>query len=150
VVPGTYAVVLAIDGASQTRKLVVKMDPRVKTSARDLAHQYQLARAVVDDLKIAGALEAVKAQLAKAPPSAAVTDLTKQIDAATGASPKLDTRLVHALRQTEGADVAPSAQLELTFHELHAIVVKLTAAMAAAGVSANGAALTIEPAADEE
>jgi photosystem II stability/assembly factor-like uncharacterized protein len=150
VVPGTYTVVLAVDGAKQTKKLVVKMDPRVKATARDLARQNQVARGVVADLKIAGTLDAVKAELAKAPASPAVAELTKQIDAATGASPKLGTRLVRALRQVEGADVAPSAQAEQVVVELHAIVVKLGAAMKAAGVSANGAAVTIEPPEDEE
>jgi hypothetical protein len=150
VVPGTYKVVLAVDGAKQTRTLVVKMDPRVKTSPRDLSRQSQLARVVVDDLKIAGALDGVKTQLAKAPSSAAVADLTKQIDAATGASPKLATRLVRALRQVQGADIAPSAQAEQLVNDLHAIVAKLSAAMKAAGVTANGAAMTIEPPEDEE
>jgi photosystem II stability/assembly factor-like uncharacterized protein len=150
VMPGTYTVVLTVDGAKQTKKLVVKMDPRVKTPARDLARQYELARGVVDDLKIAGTLDSVKAQLAKAPPSAAVTDLSKQIDAATGASPKLGARLVRTLRQVEGADVAPTALMEQSVKELHAIVVKLSAAMKAAGVNATGAAVTIAPVEDAD
>jgi len=150
VMPGTYTVVLTIDGAKQTKKLVVKMDPRVKTPVRDLARQYEVAHGVVADLKIAGALDSVKAQLAKAPPSAAVTDLSKQIDAATGASPKLGARLVRALRQVEASDVAPTPQMEQSVKDLHAIVVKLSAAMKAAGVTATGAAVTIAPVEDEE
>ena len=150
VVPGMYTVALTVDGAKQTRTLVVKMDPRVKTPARDLAHQLQVARGVIEDLKVAGALDGVKAQLAKAPPSPAVADLSKQIDAATGASPKLGTRLVRALRQVEGADVAPSAQLEQSVKDLHAIVIKLSAAMKAAGVTVMGTAVSIDPPEDEE
>ena len=150
VVPGTYTVVLTVDGAKQTKKLVVKMDPRVKTPARELARQYATAHGVVDDLKIAGALDAVKAQLAKLPATPATAELTKQIDAVTGASPKLATKLVRVLRMVESADVGPSAQMTQAASELHAIVVKLVAAMKAAGVTANGAAVSIEPAQDEE
>jgi hypothetical protein len=92
----------------------------------------------------------VKAQLAQAKPSPAVTDLNKQIDAATGASPKLGTRLLRTLRQVEGADVAPSAQLEQSVKDLHAIVSKLSAAMKAAGVTVTATAVSIDPPEDEE
>lgn len=45
-VPGKYAVRLTVDGRSQTQPLIVKMDPRVKTTAADLKLQYDISRAI--------------------------------------------------------------------------------------------------------
>ena len=42
-VPGDYSVVLSVGGKSYTQPLTVKMDPRVKASAGDLAAQFELA-----------------------------------------------------------------------------------------------------------
>src|SRR5205807_6646673 len=41
--PGDYSVVLSVGGKSLTQPLTVKMDPRVKASAADLAAQFELA-----------------------------------------------------------------------------------------------------------
>jgi hypothetical protein len=43
VMPGTYTVRLTIDGTSSTRPLVVRIDPRVKTSIADLQLQFTLS-----------------------------------------------------------------------------------------------------------
>jgi photosystem II stability/assembly factor-like uncharacterized protein len=50
VLPGQYKVVLSVGGKSYTQTLVVKMDPRVKTSLEDLRRHFEL------DQKIAAAL----------------------------------------------------------------------------------------------
>ena len=46
VMPGTYEVVLTVDGKTFRQALVVTMDPRVKTSASDLQAQHDLALAI--------------------------------------------------------------------------------------------------------
>ncbi|MEO8036944.1 MAG: glycoside hydrolase, partial [Acidobacteriota bacterium] len=50
VVPGTYTVRLTIDGQSETQPLLVKMDPRVRTSEEALEQQYSLSKEVYDAL----------------------------------------------------------------------------------------------------
>ncbi|HEV7398329.1 MAG TPA: hypothetical protein VGN86_17590, partial [Pyrinomonadaceae bacterium] len=48
VMPGTYSVVLTANGKTYKQPLTVAMDPRVKTSSRDLATQFRLSRQVYD------------------------------------------------------------------------------------------------------
>src|SRR5262249_29614172 len=43
VMPGTYTVVLTVNGKAYTQPLAVKMDPRVKTPAAALAQQFKLS-----------------------------------------------------------------------------------------------------------
>ncbi|MBV8639631.1 MAG: glycoside hydrolase [Candidatus Eremiobacteraeota bacterium] len=43
VVPGRYTVELTVDGRSQSRPLILVMDPRIHTSAADLQRQYEMA-----------------------------------------------------------------------------------------------------------
>ncbi len=51
VVPGTYQVKLTVGDWTQTRDLVVKLDPRLKTSEEDLAKQAELGSQVRDLLE---------------------------------------------------------------------------------------------------
>jgi photosystem II stability/assembly factor-like uncharacterized protein len=46
--PGSYAVRLTVDRAAQSRPLVLKMDPRVKTSRADLDRQFTLSKQLYD------------------------------------------------------------------------------------------------------
>jgi hypothetical protein len=46
VMPGTYTVRLTVDGKSFTQPLKVKMDPRVKTSLKDLQVQHDLSKQI--------------------------------------------------------------------------------------------------------
>lgn len=142
VLPGTYRVVLAVDGVKQVRPLVVKLDPRVKVAPAELARQHALGRTLVADLELAAALGGVRAQLAKQPASPAIAQLTRDIDAVTGASPDLGSRLVRVAYALEESEVGPTAQLELAANELHAIVVKLRA-----GIQAVGGAVKLSAAA---
>jgi photosystem II stability/assembly factor-like uncharacterized protein len=48
VLPGNYSVALSADGKSFTQPLTVKLDPRVKSSAADLAKQFELSKALYD------------------------------------------------------------------------------------------------------
>ena len=48
--PGTYTVKLTADGKSVIQPLVVKMDPRVKTSAEGLQQQFTLSKQIYDDI----------------------------------------------------------------------------------------------------
>ena len=50
VLPGTYRVRLTVDGRSQTQPLTVKMDPRVHTSAADLARLHDAEDATASAL----------------------------------------------------------------------------------------------------
>ena len=52
VMPGTYTARLTIDGKMQTQTFVVKMDPRVKTSLKDLQAQHDLSLAVYEHRKL--------------------------------------------------------------------------------------------------
>jgi hypothetical protein len=48
--PGTYTVKLTANGKSVTQPVVVKMDPRVKTSAEGLQQQFVLSKQIYDDI----------------------------------------------------------------------------------------------------
>jgi photosystem II stability/assembly factor-like uncharacterized protein len=48
--PGTYTVRLTVDGAAQSRPLIVRMDPRVKTSALNLNRQFTLSKQLYDTI----------------------------------------------------------------------------------------------------
>ncbi|HET7873112.1 MAG TPA: glycoside hydrolase, partial [Terriglobales bacterium] len=84
--PGTYTVVLTVDGKSYSQPLNVKMDPRVKTSALALQQQFKASQQAYSQLfKLAPAVEQatslrkqLQEALAKAPQdSAAAKALTK-------------------------------------------------------------------------
>ena len=63
VVPGTYTVKLTVNGQAMTQQLMVKMDPRVKSSPQVIAQQFALARRVYD---AAADLEQWKGKIAEA------------------------------------------------------------------------------------
>jgi photosystem II stability/assembly factor-like uncharacterized protein len=95
VLPGSYAVRLAVDGKSSTAALVVKLDPRVKTSAPGLQKKFQV------ETKLASTMSAttnalregssVREQLEKlsatanSPAHDAVQDFQKKLSALLGA-----------------------------------------------------------------
>ena len=61
--PGTYTVRLTANGKTVTQPLVVQMDPRVKTSAADLAKQFDLSMQVYRALQSAPADEKLRTLL---------------------------------------------------------------------------------------
>jgi hypothetical protein len=46
--PGSYVVRLTVDGKTLTQPIMVRMDPRVKTPAAELARQHELSKAMYD------------------------------------------------------------------------------------------------------
>jgi hypothetical protein len=85
VVPGDYSVVLTVDGKSFTQPLRVKMDPRVKASAADLAQQFELSKELYE---VRPALETLNnnlsrwsAEVGKAKALAGQNAVTAELDA---------------------------------------------------------------------
>jgi hypothetical protein len=67
--PGTYTLMLRVDGKVLTQKVEVKLDPRSKTLPGDLADAHKLAIQLRDDVtalsNIVIALKSVRAQIAE-------------------------------------------------------------------------------------
>ena len=96
--PGTYTVRLTVDGVSQTQPLVVKMDPRVKTSAADLTLMFETSRAI-DALQRRSAT-AIREMRAVATRTPAITDLEQRLTRASAP-------LAQLFGAVEGTDAAP-------------------------------------------
>ncbi len=94
--PGTYSVVLTIDGQTFTQPLIVKMDPRVSTPPLGLSQQFSLASRLVKMMNESYAAWQQASGGAKR-------------DLAT-----LNTDLATAYDVVEGADAAPTAQATST------------------------------------
>jgi len=47
--PGKYTIVLTVNGRSYSQPLVLRMDPRVTTSQKDLAEQFKLSKQLYDE-----------------------------------------------------------------------------------------------------
>ena len=81
VLPGRYTVKLTVDGNSYSKPLVLKMDPRVKSSAADLEKQFVMQREASDAMnesfqalaELKSAREQIKAAMEKT-----TSDQTKQ------------------------------------------------------------------------
>jgi photosystem II stability/assembly factor-like uncharacterized protein len=110
VLPGTYTVRLTVDETVLSRTLAVKMDPRVKISSADLAAQFTLLQ------RITGALARLNAGRMK-------TAEGRRRDRAS-----LEEALLGVYGIVEGADDAPTTQLEAALEELEK---KVDAALAA-------------------
>jgi photosystem II stability/assembly factor-like uncharacterized protein len=86
--PGKYTVVLTVNGKSFSEPLTVQMDPRVKTSPRDLAEQFRKSKELYDQwlafVSITDQVKAIKAQLADLKTHATSDDLKTHIDALNG------------------------------------------------------------------
>jgi photosystem II stability/assembly factor-like uncharacterized protein len=87
VMPGEYSVVLTAGTKSFTQPLTVKMDPRIKTSAGDLAKQFELSKALYDVRvllePIGKSFESLAGELAKAKEKAGDQPVKEKIDALT-------------------------------------------------------------------
>jgi hypothetical protein len=81
--PGKYSVWLTVDGQAQTKPFVVKMDPRVKTPAAGLDRQFALSM-----------------------------QLYTAINALDEAETRRRAQLLQLYGIVQGADVAPTAQVE--------------------------------------
>jgi photosystem II stability/assembly factor-like uncharacterized protein len=108
--PGTYQVRLSAGGKSLRQPVVVRMDPRVKTSQADLALQFKLSRALDDSMR----------QVARAR-----TEITSRQTGATGAAA---TRLQTAATVLQQA----SSQLQTLFATIQQADARPTVAQEAA------------------
>jgi hypothetical protein len=112
--PGTYTVRLTANGRTLTRPLVVRMDPRVKTSAASLARQFALGRqlaAAIDRASAATRAARDSVTAAGAAPGTTATPGAGRTARADGLG-----RLVGDLEQlygiVQGSDAPPTPQTE--------------------------------------
>jgi photosystem II stability/assembly factor-like uncharacterized protein len=109
VLPGKYTVVLTVNGKTYTQVLVVQMDPRVKTSARDLAAQFKLSKQLYDQWLVFNSesdqIKAMRSQLTDLRSKAKTDNLKTRLDAFTA---KLDV-----LAGVEVARPDPAAKLTI-------------------------------------
>ena len=143
--PGNYTVKLTVDGKSYSRQLTLIMDPRIKTSAEDLAKQHEMEMGAVEgmDESLEGLqqVQSVRAQL-KDVASKAKGKLAEQIDALdkqcaelqgatqsgffglppSGKRPEslstLNQHFAAILATADSADAAPTTQATGVYHEL--------------------------------
>ncbi|HSS21487.1 MAG TPA: hypothetical protein VLL54_15535 [Pyrinomonadaceae bacterium] len=85
VMPGQYTAVLRVNDRSYTQSFVVEMDPRVKTSTRDLAAQFNLSKQLYDRwlvlTAISDQIKSISSQLTDASAKAKTNDVKARIDA---------------------------------------------------------------------
>jgi photosystem II stability/assembly factor-like uncharacterized protein len=137
VLPGDYVVKLTSGAQSLTQPLRVEMDPRIQTSAADLAQQFELATRICDamgrDHKALGAVQALRARLKSirgtagtgsaaaliAPLDQKLGSLEKGSEQPEDAGPdtpapdsltRLNRQLVTLLNVVEGVDAKPTPQ----------------------------------------
>jgi hypothetical protein len=154
VLPGAYTVKLTVDGRSYTQPLVVKMDPRVKTSAVGLQQQFTLSKALYDGTaRVQAALGQLRAmrqqakdrQATAGTAAQALADFERKVEAlegppaagfggGRGAAPEgpdtlnsMRAALSQLLGLLQGADVAPTTQLAAAVGERRAALAKLLA-----------------------
>ena len=96
--PGTYTVKLTVDGTALTRPLILKMDPRVKTTPEGLARQFALSKMLYDGAvevqAAAGEMRALRAQ---------VKSLQEKASSAGGAAVKALAEFDQKASSVEGA-----------------------------------------------
>ena len=100
VLPGRYTVRLSSNDKTVTQPLIVRMDPRVKTSSAGLARQFALASQLTNALERSAAAQR---------DGAAGLDSARKVSLA-----KLSGELADLFGQVGGADAAPTSQLEAT------------------------------------
>jgi len=140
VMPGKYTAVLSVGGKTYTQSFIVQMDPRVKTSARDLAAQFKFSKQVYDQWLLLNAtsdqIKAIRAQLAdlrsKSMSDVLKTDLdalTAKLDLLTGAEgrpadpvaktiPSTTARLRTLFSVMQSVDLAPRPAVVAAVAEL--------------------------------
>lgn len=108
VLPGTYQVRLTVNGRPLRQAVVVRMDPRVRTSIADLTTQYTLARAIdVSLAQVTEARQAIARRLAGAP-----GDVTARLRS-TAVELDLATELLSAsFHAVQSADARPTMASE--------------------------------------
>src|SRR3989475_9070160 len=154
VVPGNYTAMLTVDGKSYSQALIVKMDPRIKTSLADLRNQFDMESGSVKGMDASfeglSQVRTVRSQLkergAKAGKGAlagAITALGKQAAELEGAAQSnffglppgakqpenfssLNQHFGGILAVADSADAAPTTQAEAVFEELQTALGQLS------------------------
>ncbi len=95
--PGRYTAKLAANGHSYTQSFTLKMDPRVRTSLKDLNAQFALSKQIYDDLLPSAAayeqIRSLRAQIAaRKSTDAAVNDFNAKLTAIAGESGRFGGR----------------------------------------------------------
>ena len=144
VMPGQYTVRLSINGKDYKRPLVIKMDPRVKSSEADLAQQFEVSKQLYDDLLLVStALDQVSAlrhelqELQEKKDKhvhAAAAEFEEKLDELAGGESRRRRRAPSGDRDTlnhlrgalrglldlvQGADVAPTSQAVTAANKSH-------------------------------
>jgi photosystem II stability/assembly factor-like uncharacterized protein len=137
-VPGDYSVVLTAGGKSFTQPLTLKMDPRVKASAADLAKQFELSKALYENRKallpvgksfesLASALAKAKEQAGDKPVKEPIEALRKKLEefadparVRTGQPLELDvlSKVESLFGDLQEVDAAPTSQAEAAAADL--------------------------------
>ena len=108
VLPGTYQVRLTVDGRQYRQAVVVRIDPRVRSSVADLTLQFKLSRSVDETLrKLAAARADVDAKLRAV--SGAATEQLRARESALQAAYAPLPALFDALQE---ADLRPTPAVE--------------------------------------
>jgi hypothetical protein len=152
--PGNYTVKLMVDGKPYTQSLVVRMDPRIKTSEADLHKQFEMEAGIVEGMnETFEALEQVRAlrpQIAERAGKAkgaladSLTAIDKQAGELEGATQgaffgvppagkrpenlsSLNQHFGQLLNVVDSADVAPTTQASAVYLELEDALGKVLA-----------------------
>jgi hypothetical protein len=152
--PGQYTVKLTVNGKGFTQPLVVKIDPRVKTTPLGLSQQFTLSKQMYDDvLKVQAALADVRALRAKVggtgaslsgEPARSAESLALRLAALEGGGGRggggrggapegadtlgnINGGLNQLMGLMQGADVTPTTQLVAAVGARHAALAKLMA-----------------------
>jgi hypothetical protein len=131
--PGTYTVVLTVNGKSYAQPLVLRMDPRVTTPQKDLEEQFKLSKQLYDQwlalATLAESARPVRTQITELRPripeemKKRFEDFSEQFQifgggatpGAQGAQPRVTGasvtgRLRTLFAQIDGVDLAPTTQ----------------------------------------
>ena len=136
VLPGSYTVKLTANGKTQTQKLTVKMDPRVKTPPAGLQQQFALSMQVYEGVKQTSAMlkeaEKLQEKLKTANNKELETQLNQFLNG-KGNAPvavaelplnRLNDAFLTMLDLLQDADVAPSAQAVSAAQDLQTALAK--------------------------
>ena len=136
--PGTYSVVLKVDGKTSTEPLTIKMDPRVKTPPAELQKQFELSKALYDARlrlepiseqlnSLSAQLDAAKKRGTKQPLAAQIDDLNAKLGELAGSGNRrpgtqlslgVINRLATVFDRLQEVDAGPTPNVEAATREV--------------------------------
>ena len=146
VVPGTYTIKMTVGGETQSKPLIIKIDPRVKVSSADLNQQFALEMTIVDAMhrdyvalmqvrSLRTALKEAARGKAASPEVAALEKKCDEVEGTEGgfgatyvATPagrglaRLNSGLNTLLGVVDSADTAPTTQAAAMFQDLEKVL----------------------------